>query len=169
MSEAKEFDEVIVPADKPKKEVKKEKKLETFDPPVEEKPKSEWQDFFDKENEKYAKIVKEKAEQNEYSLPIVNGDGTTKNTLFSRKRLSVAELRRLNSLQKEYNEKPVDDNSLFQAEALASLYLEYAQMLLVNNTTGEPMKKEEFETQDWGNIRALIDNCILKSLIGSTG
>jgi hypothetical protein len=58
---------------------------------------------------------------------------------------------------------------LFEAEELASLYLEFAQMLLINTTTNEPITKDEFEQQEWGTIRSIIDNCILKSLVGTSG
>ena len=169
---SKEFDEVIEPA--PKKEKEKEK-LETIkDPEVidkeeNEKPESEWKPYFNRLNENYAKTIKEIGMKNQYSVPIINGDGTTKNTLFERRRLSVKELRMIAAKQKEYGDKPKDPNSLFEAEQLASLYLEYAQMLLVNASSRKPITREEFETQDWGHIRAIIDDCLLKSLVGSTG
>ena len=169
--EPKAFDEVFT---NPKK---KEQALETFkdkeEPKKEKKTKdkepTEWEKYFQKLNESYAKTVREVGQKSEYSLPIVDGDGTTKNTLYSRKRLSVKELRWLAAKQKEYDTKPKENLSLFEAEELASLYLEFAQMLLINNTTGKPITKDEFEQQEWGKVRSVVDNCILKSLVGTTG
>jgi len=172
---SKEFDEVIEPAPKKEKEKEKLESITVKDPEVidkeeqEEGPESEWKPYFNRLNENYAKTIKEIGMKNQYSVPIINGDGTTKNTLFERRRLSVKELRMIAAKQKEYGDKPKDPNSLFEAEQLASLYLEYAQMLLVNASSRKPITREEFETQDWGHIRAIIDDCLLKSLVGSTG
>ena len=169
-SESKPFDEVIEPAPKKEKEkLETVKDPEVIDKEKYEEPESEWKPYFNRLNENYAKTVKEIGMKNQYSIPIINGDGTTKNTLFERKRLSVKELRMIAAKQKEYGDKPKDVNSLFEAEQLASLYLEYAQMLLVNASNRKPISREEFETQDWGHIRAIIDDCLLKSLVGSTG
>lgn len=162
---SKEFDEVVEPA--PKKEELTVKDPETVD--KEEIPKSEWNSYFENLNEDYAKEVKKVGMKNQYYIPIMNGDGTVKETAFERKRLSVKELRQVAAKQKEYGERPKEQNTLFEAELLASLYLEYAQMLLVNTVTQKPITKDEFETQDWGKIRAIVDDCLLKSLVGSTG
>jgi hypothetical protein len=169
----KEFDEVFKPKEK------KTQQLETFEDETKTKKEdvkqeetmeeSEWKPYFERLNENYARTVKEIGMKNQYSIPIVNGDGNTKNTFFERKRLSVKELRQIAAKQKEYADRPKNPNSLFEAEELASLYLEYAQMLLVNASTRKPITKEEFETQDWGNIRAIVDDCLLKSLVGTTG
>jgi hypothetical protein len=159
MPEEKEFDQVFT---------KKENKLETFkDEPkkVEEKKEpTEWEKYFQNLNDQYGKTVREVGQKNIYTISV---DG--KDVQFTRKRLSVKELRWLAAKQKEYDEKPKDSLSLFEAEELASLYLEFAQMLLVNTTTNEPITKDEFETQEWGKIRSIVDNCILKSLVGTTG
>jgi len=175
LSESKEFDEVIKPA--PREEVEKLQSVK--DPNVEEnkdeedegltEEEKEWKPYFEHINKGYANTVRQVGMRNQYSIPIVNGDGTKKDTLFNRKRCSVKELRKIAALQKEYTAKPKDKNSLADAEALASLYLEYAEMLLINATTEKPISKEEFEQQDWGTIRAIIDDAILKSLQGSTG
>ena len=160
-----EFDEVFTTSTP-----KKENKLETFKEPElkkEEEPKkepTEWEQYFANLNEGYGKKVREIGQKNIYTLPI-NG----KDTQFSRRRLSVKELRWLAAKQKEYDQKPKENLSLFEAEELASLYLEFAQMLLINTTTDEPITKDEFESQEWGLIRPIIDNCILKSLVGTSG
>ena len=158
MSSSKEFDQVVEPA--PKEEVEKlqpkdkEQSLTVKDPEVidkekSEEPESEWQPYFERLNENYARTVKEVGMKNQYTIPIVHEDGTVKNVLFERKRLSVKELRQIAAMQKEYGDRPKNKNSLFEAEELASLYLEYAQMLLVNATIRKPITKDEFETQDW--------------------
>ena len=180
-SEVKDFDEVVKNLKKEKKneletfnesktEVEEEPKEETkLEKEKEKKPMGERDIYFQNLNEDYAKTVRQIGQKNIYALPIVNGDGTKKDVLFSRKRLSVKELRWLAAKQKEYDEKPKENLSLFEAEDLASLYLEFAQMLLINNSTMEPITRDEFEQQDWGTVRSVVDNCILKSLVGSSG
>ncbi len=175
-AESKEFDEVVKSIKKPET---KEKKVEegtfkdidkTEDKPAEEEKKeSEWNKYFSDLNEKYAKTVRDVGATSTYKIPIVNGDGTVKDVLFSRKKPTVAELRLIAEKQKEYDEKPKKNLSLFEAQELASLYSEFASMLLINNNTGKPITRAEFEQQDWGFIRSVIDNCLLKSLVGSTG
>ena len=160
------MDEVVKP-------VKKEQKLETFketktEVKEEEKEEiSEWDKYIQPLQEKYGKKVREVGEKGHYMIPVIQEDKSTKEVSFSLKSLSVKDLRWLAAKQKEYDEKPKKNLSLFEAEELASMYLEYAEMLLVNSKTGEPITKDIFENQDWGFIRSVVDDCILKSLVGS--
>jgi len=167
----KEFDEVFTNPNKKKpQELESVIEPEKVEAPTEEpKKETEWEKYFKDLNEKYGEKVREVGQKAEYILPIMNGDGNIKKVTFSRKRPSVKELRLIAAKQKEYDEKPKKEVSLFEAEELASLYLEFAQMLLINSSTGKPITKDEFESQDWGFIRSVVDNCLLKSLVGSTG
>ena len=157
-----DFDEAIKPV---------EKKPQTFvDEPSkkveekEEKKKTEWELYFEKQQESYGAKVRKVGEIGHYSIPI-NDD---ENKIFTLKRLSVKELKWLAAKQKEYDEKPNKNLSLFEAQELASLYLEFAQMLLVDSK-GETITQDEFESQKWDFMRAIVDDALLKSLIGSTG
>ena len=176
-AETQEFDKVLKPKTEEEKKTIQNKQEGTFkdidkpDKPAGEEPKeSEWNKYFSDLNEKYAKTVRDVGVTSIYKIPIIdNEDGTVKEVSFSRKKPTVAELRLIAQKQKEYDEKPKKNLSLFEAQELASLYSEFAEMLLINNNTGKPITRTEFEQQDWGFIRSVIDNCLLKSLVGSTG
>jgi hypothetical protein len=163
-----DFDEAVKPVEK-----KLEPKVQKFEDekvkeePKEERQKTEWEKYFEKQQESYGAKVRQAGEKGHYSINIIHDEGTEQK-IFTRKRLSVKELRWLAAKQKEYDSKPNKNLSLFEAEELASLYLEFAQLLLVDSK-GESITKDEFESQLWSEMRAIVDDAILKSLIGSTG
>jgi len=169
-SESKEFDEVYKPA--PKEEIKKLESVkdpEIIDKEELEEPESEWQPYINILNEKHAKDVIKVGMKNQYSIPIINSEGESKDVLFERKRLSVKELRQVAAMQKQYSQKPKNADSLYEAEQVASLYYDWAQMMLINASTRKAITQTEFEQQDWGFIKSIVDDCLIKSLHGSSG
>jgi len=169
-SESKEFDEVLKPA--PRKEIEKlqsVKEPEVVDKEELEEPESEWTPYINILNEKHAKDVIKVGMKNQYSIPIVNSEGEITNVLFERKRLSVKELRQVAAMQKQYTQKPKNADSLYEAEQVASLYFDWANMMLINVATRKAITQTEFEQQDWGFIKSIVDDCLIKSLHGSTG
>jgi len=164
-SESKEFDEVFKPADKKATQelIKpaEEQQLQTFNPQTE----SNFDSYLEGVNKQYLMDISRIGFKNDYDLEV-----NDKKVNFRRRKLSVNELKLIEQKQKEYNEniKSKSDNTLFEAEGLAKLYLEYAQMFLINSKTNERITLDEFVNTPWEDTRTIIDACLWRTIRGTS-